>query len=261
MALFKTPAKAGGAVKKAPAKAGGVTKKVGTAKAAPRRSSDDDEDDGDTGDGYAIATGWGGATQMAQQYSDFMSRLQMKEETKIIRFMDDEPFATVAMHWFDRGTGKKKQRQSVLCRGSKQCPLCAIGDSPKVSTMFNVVELTDGDPVHWNLECGVRLKKDIEAAAKHPKFGPLTKKFYTLTREGMKFNDTKYKLDVIRREDDIPELAEEFSLGELHVPEWEEIDALDRYTVDDAKKGSKSAKEMREIAAELSTNSYDDDDD
>lgn len=262
MGLFKAPAKAGGVTKKAPAKAGGVTKKVGTAKTAPSKRSSDD-DDGDAGDGFAIAVGWGGAKQMQSQYSDFMNRLVMKEETKIIRFMDDAPFATVAMHWFDRGSGKKKQRQSVLCRGggAKGCPLCSIGDQPKVSYNFNVVELTDGAPVHWNLECGVRLFKDIEKAAKNPKFGPLSAKFYAYTREGMSQNDTKYKLDVIRRESDIEELAEEYSLGEINVPDWEEIDAMDRYTVEDTKKNAKSVKDMKEIANELSSSALDDEDD
>lgn len=242
------PAKAGGVVKKtaaAPAKTGGV-KKIGTKRAEP------EDDDGEDYDDIAATSGWAGAEKLRSEQSTFAPTLKIKDgEAVAIAFLEDAPYANVSTHWMER-----KGRRSFLCIGAR-CPLCASGDTPRVTYNFNVAKITDGDPVVYSLEAGARVLKQIEEKAK-AKTGPLTKKLYVLSRTGAKMNDTVYSLSVVRRDDD---LLEDFP--DLNIPSRDELNKLKVYSLDDVRKQRSSLKELQDIADEAlgEFDGADDDDD
>lgn len=264
MGLFQnTAAKAGGAAKKAggatkkaaPEKPSGIFKKGG---AQPRRNDDDDDGDGAVSEaapkgvaGARVTSGWGGAKKLRQESATWAPTLQLKAgESVVIRFLEDEPYANVSTHWIDR-TGRK----SFICIG-KACPLCARGDRPRTTYNFNVAQLTDGEPLGMTLEAKARVFSQIEEKAKDPKTAPLSKLFYTFSRTGSKKDDTVYTLERIRRASDI---AEEFP--DLHVPSADELEAVKRYTKEDALAGAMPKHKLEEVAAELDGPSLGDDDD
>lgn len=257
MAWTKTPAAVTAPTKKAAAPATPVRKLFGKAttsaagpvkgasKIAPAGKKARTEDDDETfdGDDDSVGTGWGGAKKMAAEHAGFANRLSMKEEIIPVKFGGDEPYATVATHWF-----KRKGRQSFQCIKSKTvaCPLCDMGDKPRVSYLFNVIQLTDGPPVLYSWEVGIRVFRKLEKLAQHPKNGPLSKMFYEIERTGLGQNDTNYDVRVIRRADDIEE-----SFPNTHIPTAAELAKLTRYTKQDALKNRPSISDMQEIAAEV----------
>lgn len=242
------PAKTGGVVKKAaaPTKAAGVAKKSST---TARRAADDDDDDGEDYDDLAVTTGWAGAEKLKNAQSTFAPALKIKDgESVPIAFLEDAPYASVSTHWV-----KRKGRQSFLCAGAK-CPLCGIGDTPRVTHNFNVAKLTDGEPLVFSWEVGKRVLGQIEEKAK-AKTGPLTNKLYIVKRTGSKMNDTVYSLEVVRRDSD---LLEEFD--DLNIPDRSDLNRLKRYSVEDVRKQRVSLKELKEIADEAMSEFQTDDD-
>jgi hypothetical protein len=216
--------------------------------AAKKRDSGGDEEV-DLG---GVTSGWGGAAEIRAQHSDYANRLKLKDgESIVLRFLEDGPYANVATHWF-----KRQGQRSFLCPGAKTCPLCAVGDKPNVTNNFNVAVLTDGDPVLHSWEVGKRLFEDIKKAAAHVRYKPLSSRFYTLEREGSGVNDTKWKLNVVKRVEDI---ADDFP--ELNVPDDDELAALDRYTAQDAAKQKSPLATLQEMAEELTGGGYDPDND
>lgn len=248
----------------APAKAGGVTKKIGAKPAAPvsksvvkapskigsigaKKAKDASTDDGD---GAVVTSGWGGADKMRAEMSGFTTPLKLADgETVVIRFLDDEPYANVATHWLER-----KGKKSFICLGNG-CPLCGIGDRPRATYNFNVVKLGEGDPTLYSWEVGVKLLKQIETANK-AKTGPLTRRYYSLTRSGSTKDNTSYTLAVIRRVDDI-----EDDFPGVYVPGDDELAAVKGYTKEDILKQRSSLKEMREVAAGIAKEFDSDEDD
>jgi len=240
MGMFKTssapPIKAATKpTKAAPKKAATPTRQ--------RAADTEDYDDGDGSDDGAITVGFGGAKKLQSEYGTFATRLSMKEETLITRFGDDNgPYANTATHWFN----KRKGKISFMCLGSKICPVCATGDRPRVTYCYNIIALTDGDPICYSGEWGIKVHKQIEKIFADPKKQPLTKYYYELERTGLKQDDTTYTFKIIRR---ISDIADEYPT--LRVPSEAEIAKVKRYTKEDAKKGKPSMKEMEELAAEL----------
>ena len=240
----------------------GVAKKAAApVKKAASRATRVEDDDGDDGDGEIVTSGWAGAKKMAAEHNNYASRLEMKDgETVIGRYGNDTgPYAVSATHWIARGTGKNVKRQSYLCPGSRKCPICATGDSPRVTYCYNFIQITDGDPVVWSFERGVRDHNQIESLAKEARYAPLSKKYYEIKRTGSKADDTRYSFKVVRKVSDLEE-----DWPDLRVPDEEEIQKLIEtklYTKDDALKSKVSMKTLEEVAAELLGEDPDDDDD
>lgn len=257
--MFKKPGTTAAPAKAAAKKAAAVTKKAAPATASRKAARDDDEDE----DGYdgeemsgGVTSGWGGAEKMAAEHSGFAARLQMKDgDTFVIKFLDDEPYANVATHWV-----KRKGRQSFICHGKARCPLCALGDNPRVSYCFNVVKLTDGDPLVLSWEVGIKLYRQIEKKAKAAQTSPLSKRWYALSRSGSGKDDTTYNLNALSTAR-LTDIIEEEGYGVV-VPSEREIAKLVGYTVEDVNKQKASVKEMKELAAEISKDDdFDSDDD
>jgi hypothetical protein len=93
---------------------------------------------------------------------------RVEKDTRLIGFLEEENFASANRHWIeiiDSETGKKRLTVKICIKGidgvdkrpelpdgktDMGCPLCKVGDSPKATAYFNVVDLTDpSEPLVW----------------------------------------------------------------------------------------------------------------
>ena len=150
----------------------------------PRDDDDDDDDEDDDDDdrsrrrspkkgkkskgrGSNRNAGWGGYDGVKSKTSDYADKFmvtKLKGEA-LVKFLDDAPFDSYGLHWFDEMEGKK----GWICLdsiGEDRCPGCDLGDRPSPNALFNVLVLDDdGD---WNLKvivAGTRLTGQLQGLA------------------------------------------------------------------------------------------------
>lgn len=186
--------------------------------------------------------GWGGAEEI--DTDGYTRNLKPKDgEQKVLRFRENEPYSNCLIHWIERENG----RRSFPCIGEENdCPLCAIGDSPKPEHRFNIVVLTDGEPIAYSYAPPKSIYSKIKTFAEAARTKPLTKRWYLLSREGSTMTNTRYSLEDYRRAEDISE-----DFPDLYVPDDDEIAALDMYTDEDFEKETASFEEMEKAALEI----------
>ena len=69
-----------------------------------------------------VRSGWAAVDSMKQDDANYAVRLKTGSDAVLIKFIQDEPYATWRQHWVNR-TGQK----SFVCRDgmdSNGCPLC-----------------------------------------------------------------------------------------------------------------------------------------
>lgn len=156
--------------------------------------------------GTTVQAGWGAVTAASKPKAgsgDYPTDFKFTEQSRLVRFLEDEPFAVYKQHWVDRSQG----RRSFVCLG-ETCPLCNIaGDTPRSRAAFNVVVASDEEPNLQILTAAVTLAKQLQGAHEDPKRGPLTKFYWAIARQGTG-RETQYSLDRVRA----TELAEEWEL-------------------------------------------------
>lgn len=156
--------------------------------------------------GTTVQAGWGAVAAQAKpkrENGDYPVDFKFTEQSRLVRFLEDEPFAVYKQHWVDRSEG----RRSFVCIGD-ECPLCRIaGDTPRSRAAFNVLVASDEEPTVQILTAAVTLAKQLQSAHEDPKRGPLTKYYWAIARQGTG-RDTQYSLDRVRAS----ELAEEWEL-------------------------------------------------
>lgn len=187
---------------------------------------------------------------------DFATNLRLKDgEEKVIRFLEDAPYASMRIHWL-RG---RKGKQSFPCPGDPRkelkrngCPLCAYGFEYKSEARFNVAVLTEDEPQVMSLAAGARMRKNLRGHH-DSKHGPLTRKYYFFRRIGKEL-DTEYSFDVVRQPEHIAEDYEE-----LYIPTEEELDELVLFTEEHANKEFSPMAELRKVAQEMVGDDIDDD--
>jgi hypothetical protein len=168
----------------------------------------EDEVDAAPKHGTTSQAGWAAAEAFlkkkpAASDNKYASFLKFSEQGSLVRFLEDEPFKVYEEHWVDRSEG----RRSFPCLGS-DCPLCTIaGDSPRAKFAFNVLLLSEEEPVTQILVAVPTLAKLLQAAHEDPKKGPLSRYYWEIKRLGMG-RDTQYTLERVRATD----LAEEWEL-------------------------------------------------
>lgn len=254
MGLMKKPAApVSKAVSKTAGKPLGAAKKLGSA----RRSDDDDDDDErprKTGatkkassrneDGSAVGAtkaqrGWGAADKVQAESSSWANTLKIEpKEPAVIRFLEDEPYASIKVHWLERNG-----RRSFICIG-KGCPLCGVGDNPRPSYRFNIIKLTDGEPIHLTWDAGASIFNKIKE--KHlARTGPLSKRFYLASKSGgggKGKGRVEYNLEVFRRDEDIhdeypdiniPDMDDVMETVELHTPEMVDKERVTKAALDE----------------------------
>lgn len=143
--------------------------------------------------------GWQQVDALKSADSNYAQRLKVSEESQVIKFIDDEPFAAWHQHWVERDG----QKSFVCIRDLEErgCPICELGNRPSQRIAFNVVLLSIGaTPVLRSLEVGPRVVDQLRNLNKAPQTGPLTKHYWAISRTG-KGATTSYNLQVIRERD------------------------------------------------------------
>lgn len=130
-----------------------------------------------------IKRGWGAAEKVKNADSAFAQRLKLGDDPVIIKFLEDEPYASFRQHWVER-TGQK----SFTCIADldpKGCPLCDAGNRPATRFAFNVVLLEpDTDPMVKSYEVGPRAIDQLKNFHTNPTQGPLSKHYWAVSRTG-----------------------------------------------------------------------------
>ena len=130
-----------------------------------------------------VRGGWGSVDAVKNADSPFAQRLKVADEPQIIKFLDDEPYASWRQHWIER-----QGQKSFVCIGEfddKGCPLCDSGDRPSVRIAFNVALLIAGEePVIKSYEVGPRVIDQLKNFHTDPRTGPLSKHYWAVSKTG-----------------------------------------------------------------------------
>jgi hypothetical protein len=154
--------------------------------------------------GTTVQAGWGAVSSPAKKASgDYPTDFKFGESARLVRFLDDAPFAVYNQHWIDRSEG----RRSFVCIGDG-CPLCDIaGDTPRQKVAFNVLVVSDETPNVQILTAPVTLARQLQTANDDPRRGPLSKHYWSLSRLGTG-RETQYITERVKATD----VAEEWEL-------------------------------------------------
>lgn len=129
-----------------------------------------------------IKRGWGNAEQTKQADSQYAQRLKIEEQPLIVKFLEDEPYASYRQHWVER-SGQK----SFTCLSNihpQGCPLCDAGHRASARFSFNVALLVDGEAVLKSYDVGPRVIDSLKNFHQDPRQGPLSKHYWAISRSG-----------------------------------------------------------------------------
>jgi hypothetical protein len=172
--------------------------------------------------GTTIQAGWEAANALLKpkKETDYAIDFKFGEQQQLVRFLEDEPFMVYQSHWVER-EGKK----SFVCLGD-DCPLCTIADEKaRGKFAFNVLALSEEEPSVQILTAPPTLARQLKAANDDPRRGPLTKYYWSISRQGSG-PQTQYTLDRVKPAD----LAEEWELNPDTVDELVESAKLYDHT-------------------------------
>lgn len=193
--------------------------------------------------GTSIQAGWAAANALLKPKNDeYAEDFKFSTQAQLIRFLEDEPFASYPEHWIDAITTGKR---SFVALETDDPFTIMLGSKPRAKVAWNVLVASDEEPTVKVLTAGPMLAKMLRAANADPKRGPLTKYYWAVSRLG-NGPETSYVLDRVR----VTDLAEEWDLDP------EKLEAL----VAKAEKYDSSIititprEEMLEIARKLKAN-------
>jgi len=156
--------------------------------------------------GTTVQAGWGAADAFLRpkkESGDYPTDFRFSDQQQLVRFLEDAPFLVYEQHWIE-----KEGKKSFVCLGD-DCPLCNIlGDKPRAKFAFNVLVLSEETPNVQILTAPPTLARQLRAANDDPRRGPLTKFYWSISRQGSG-PQTTYTLDRVRATD----LAEEWELN------------------------------------------------
>lgn len=139
---------------------------------------------------------------MKPETTAYPTDFKFSEDPVLIKFLEDGPFAVYEQHWIER-----QGRKSFVCIGD-ECPLCNIlGDKPRGKFSWNVLVLSGAEQTVQVLTVPPVFARQIAAANKDERKGPLVREFWEISRTGMG-PTTQYNLTYVRGRD----LAEEWKL-------------------------------------------------
>lgn len=190
--------------------------------------------------GTTVQEGWDAVVALEDaKNSEFPTDFRFADESQLIKFLQDRPFATYEQHWIERPKGKK----SFVCIGDG-CPLCEVlGDKPRGKFAFNILVLV-GDTVGVQvLTAPPSLARQIKKAHDDERKGPLDREFWEISRMGTG-PTTQYTLNFVRGRD----LAEEWKLSLDNVTE--QIAAAVPFTADEVVRETPRS-ELLEIARSI----------
>ena len=190
--------------------------------------------------GTTVQEGWDAVTALEDaKNSEFPTDFKFSDDTQLIKFLQDRPFATYEQHWIERPKGKK----SFVCLGDG-CPLCEIlGDKPRGKFAFNILVLV-GDTIGVQvLTAPPSLARQIKKAHDDERKGPLDREFWEISRMGTG-PTTQYTLNYVRGRD----LPEEWKLSLDTVNE--QIATAEPFTAEEVVRET-SRSELLEIARSI----------
>lgn len=177
--------------------------------------SDEDENEDTPRSSSVAKRGFAAAKKaVADSGGDFGNEFKVPEDETLIKFIEDEPFASVMEHWVDEIT---KGKRSFYCLGDigpkKDCPLCKVGHSPKAKVFFNVVEITGQEPLVTYLIAGPALFKKIEKEHEG-KGGPIDRHYWRISKSGGgKKGPVVYSMSTVKARD----LEDDYELDSAQV--------------------------------------------
>ena len=178
--------------------------------------------------------------------NEFIRGFRPKADSEtVLKFLDPLPYANVLVHWVDEKD--RTGRRSFPCLGDEgECPLCAIGLTPDAEHRFNIIVLSETEPVHHSYNPPKSVYGKIKAFAQSPRTKPLPRRYYLLQREGSTMTNTRYDLSDYRRDEDIVD-----DYPDYYIPSQEEIDAIPKFTHEDFEKEIVSFEVLEQVAREL----------
>lgn len=195
----------------------------------------------------SLRRGWSAATEVINASSTYAQALKVEDDTLIIKFLEDDPYASYSRHWVKRNGPDGQTNRPYVCLSSlgQECPLCDVGQKAQAVSAFNVALLTDdGHAALRSWDVGVRNFGVLKKHAKDAKTGPLSKCYYAISKTG-KGSKTVYTIVPIRSTDTLQNEHDVIVTPELEA----EIEALEMYDSDIVTIPPK--KELDEIALEL----------
>lgn len=152
-----------------------------------------------------IASGWDAADShlsAKKRSGDYPVDTKLSEQLQLFRFLENEPFAIYKQFWVER-EGKK----SFVYLGDDDPLEVIAGLTPRPKFAFNVLNLSEDTPELQVLTVSTTLARQLRAANDDPRFGPLTKHYWAISRQGTG-PQTVFNLQRVRSSD----LEEEWKL-------------------------------------------------
>lgn len=207
------------------------------------RSEDEDEDEEDRPHRVA-SKGFKGFQQTKAATSSYADDFKLSEEEVLVKFLDDEPFATYGEHGLYKELNDG-QRVWVCLAPDETCAICDTGHNARAVALWNVVVIPEeGKPELKVLKAGPLLEKVIEKKAAL-KSGPMGREYYSLSQTpGKNDGPPVYAVEVIRER----ELEEEWSFKpftDAALDDW-----LDK-SYDESFVKFPSEKQVKDIARKL----------
>lgn len=201
----------------------------------------DDEDDKPR---RTARSGFEGFKKTRAETSSFADDFKLTDEEVLVKFLDDEPFATYAEHGLFQEL-KQGQRVWTCLAPEEECAICNTGHEARAVALWNIVVMPEeGAPKIKVLKAGPKLEGIIEKKAAL-KTGPMSKEYYSLSQtEGKNNGPVEYAVEVIRERDLKEEWKEEPFTNK-------ELDAFDEKKYDVSFVKYPSISDVKEIARKL----------
>lgn len=209
-----------------------------------RRSRAAAEDDEDEAPARTARKGFKGFQKTREATSNF-DDFRLTDEEVLVKFLEDEPYATYAEHGLYRELNDG-QRVWICLRPDEACPICDTGHNPRAIALWNVVVIpAEGEPQLKSLKAGPALEKILEAKSSL-KTGPLSKEYYSMSQlAGKNDGPVVYNVELVRERDVKEDWQEEpFTAAE--------VKAFKKNMPDETSVKYPSRKQLREIAEKLS---------
>jgi hypothetical protein len=218
----------------------------------PRDDDDDDDEDrpkkGKRPVG-SVRAGWKGVKENKSKSSDFHEDLKITGEPELVKFLEEEPFASYRMHWVDTPPAGIKKKSWICIEDD--CPLCDLGDRPRMQTAFNVLHISNGGtPDNKILTLGNKAVGQLEGFASDDKTGPLPRLYWAISKSG-KNQSTAYNFRPVK----VRDLEEDWDVDPDEIEGYIEEAEAKAYTFEDLQIPTR--KQLREVSAGLT----DEDDD
>lgn len=169
--------------------------------------------------GTTVQAGWGAITAVSKpkrEAGDYPTDFKFTEQSQLVRFLEDEPFAVYKQHWVQVPSDNGSVSWRSFVSLGEDDPLTVIaGLTPRAKAAFNILNLSSETPEVQVLTASVTLARQLQAANEDPRRGPLSKYYWAISRQGTG-RDTQYTVDRVRAS----ELADEWDLDP------EKIDAV-----------------------------------